>query len=232
MGYGDEQIRYQWGTQYRRKDAKDLGYDYAYLKGSMCHPWHYAMCQMLREIQAEYTMPGGPPPFILIFGWSMGGNGMWNAACFDNNLFNAMTSIGGYGNGTRINLLDVESVERFSLWCSRVFLRAADCGCMQTAIHALDNCSFFGDAVWMNEWMINFQQSTHRRLTHHLKEVQAYLKKWPKGSNHHQTLETALFGIHSGVLVMDRIFEYMANSTLSWPVSRSVAPEGWDFPMP
>ena len=31
---------------------------------------------------------------------------------------------------------------------------------------------------------------------------------------------------------MDRIFEYMANNTLSWPVSRSVAPEGWDFPMP
>ena len=58
------------------------------------------------------------------------------------------------------------------------------------------------------------------------------MKKWPKGSNHHQVLETALMGASSGKLVMDRIFEWMSRCDPDWPVARSVAPEGWYYQMP
>ena len=58
------------------------------------------------------------------------------------------------------------------------------------------------------------------------------MKKWPKGSNHHQVLETALMGALSGTLVMDRIFKLMAQSDPDWPVARSVAPADWHHRMP
>ena len=86
----------------------------------------------------------------------MGGNGMWNVASFDYKLFASLTSLAGYGNGTRRDVLDEDAMARFAHWCAHVLLRCADIDCMQTIMHPLDKMSFYGDANWMKDVLQTF----------------------------------------------------------------------------
>ena len=114
MGEGDDQIRCQFETMYRKGDAGNDAYTYAYLHGTSCHARYFAPAQMMREILAEWTEPNQLPPCVHGFGWSMGGNGLWNAASFDYKFYTSLTSLAGYGNGTRKNLDDEMAVTRFA----------------------------------------------------------------------------------------------------------------------